>query len=362
MADTNIEWADAVWNPLAGCTRVSPGCQHCYAERMAKRLVAMGQKGYEGTVGKNGRWTGRVNLIPEKLWEPTKRKKPTTYFVNSMSDLFHESVPNAFIDRVFVAMVYAPQHRFIVLTKRAGRMREYMENAPVRPEPGGKGVLFKARDTTVPKLEEYPYVVIAKWPLPNVILGVSVEDQVRADERVPDLLATPAACRCISAEPLLGPVDIGPWLDPTGYACCGGNETCYGNGRCPVTNWPRGEDGELVTLDWVIAGGESGPNARPICREWLESVRDYCLEYEVPFFFKQWGEWTPGENVERITGTCESAFWFNEKWFFSKAYLAEDGHIDDEPDAYRIGKRAAGRLLDGVEWSQLPEVLKKVNA
>lgn len=214
MADTNIEWADAVWNPLAGCTRVSPGCQHCYAERMAKRL-----------------------------------------------------------------------------------------------------------------------------------------------------LATPAACRCISAEPLLGPVDIGPWLDPTGYACCGGNETCYGNGRCPVTNWPRGEDGELVTLDWVIAGGESGPNARPICREWLESMRDYCLEYHVPFFFKQWGEWTPGENVERITGTCESAFWFNEKWLFSKAYLAEeDGHIDDEPDAYRIGKRAAGRLLDGVEWSQLPEVLKKVNA
>lgn len=173
------------------------------------------------------------------------------------------------------------------------------------------------------------------WPLSNVWLGVSAEDQERADKRIPLLLLTPAAVRFVSLEPLLGPVDLFGKLGP--YC-----------GKSGSNGWDRG-------LDWVIVGGESGPGARPMHPQWPRDVRDKCAAAGVPFFFKQWGEWAPGTHVERQSGWMEVADFFAGKWSFGRENLANDeGHIDDEPDVYRVGKRAAGRLLDGAEHNGMP--------
>jgi hypothetical protein len=177
----------------------------------------------------------------------------------------------------------------------------------------------------------------AGLPLPNVWLGVSVEDQARADERIPHLLDTLAAVRFISAEPLLGPIDL-RHIAPT--------ETGYINALCSSTG---------PNLDQVIAGGESGPNARPVHPDWARSLRDQCAAADVAFFFKQWGEWAPGENVERATGIVETADWFDGRWTLGRENLADnEGHVDDEPDVYRIGKKRAGALLDGREHREFP--------
>lgn len=267
MTKTKIEWANEVWNPITGCTKVSPGCANCYAERMSTRLQAIGQRGYDGVVNERGHWTGKINLIPEKLDEPLRWKKPRRVFVNSMSDLFHEDVDFDYIRRVWDIMRVTPHHTYLILTKRAERM-----------------------SATVP----------AFIYLPNVWLGVSVEDQQRADERIPWLLKTPAAVRFISAEPLLGPVDL---------------NVEYGQGI-----------GDLLidNLDWVIVGGESGPKARPMQLNWARSLRDQCQGAGVAFNFKQWGEWLPG--------------------------------FPDGSTMRRVGKKAAGRLLDGVLWDEYPKV------
>jgi protein gp37 len=219
MADTRIEWASKVWNPVVGCSLASPGCTNCYAMRMAWRLQNMASRPdgagnfhldhYEGTVQQsNGGpvWTGKVNVAPDDvLLAPLRRKKPTDYFVNSMSDLFHPAVPFEVVDRVFAVMAGSPQHIFKVLTKRSARMREYLCTLPDR--------VFSEFDGWESfgdhHLDGIIHSTAKVWPLPNVWLGVSVEDQRRADERIPDLLATPAAVRFISAEPLLGPVQLG---------------------------------------------------------------------------------------------------------------------------------------------------------
>jgi protein gp37 len=210
---STIEWTEATWNPVTGCTKVSPGCKHCYAERMAERLRAMGQANYA-----NG---FELTLQPHMLELPLRWTKPQTVFVNSMSDLFHEEVPFEYIDRVFDVMARASWHRFQVLTKRAERLTELSTRL--------------------------------QWPA-NVWMGVSIESDAYRG-RVEHLRSTGAQIKFLSLEPLLGPL----------------------------------RDLDLDSIDWVIVGGESGPGARPMDREWVLDIRDQCQRARVPFFFKQWG-------------------------------------------------------------------------
>lgn len=423
MAPSKIEWTDVTWNPMTGCSKISPGCKNCYAERMAARLQAMGQPRYA-----NG---FKPTFHPDALGEPLNWKKPRMAFVGSMTDLLHEDFTDEQIGSVFSVIALCALmkrgHIFQVLTKRPERLAE---------------LLLRYR-------EEHPST---PWPLPNLWLGTSAEDQQRADERIPHLLAVPAAVRFLSCEPLLGPVDLlgwgeqaqgkmdvpatwaefqwpdwmppkvrrelelwnldkdghgprdwsrhfgakyypsillmpafgamvtasfdlgnenGRWVDrlnkmPTfdrqtitgRFVFLGGNigrivtdtgevfccSTDSGSGWLsryhPLSRW-RG-------LDLVIAGGESGPHARPMHPDWARSLRDQCAEARVPFFFKQWGEWvSEDQSPEDIILPSES--------FLPWSTLDNDGDLTgDMTSVYRVGKKAAGRLLDGIEHNELP--------
>ena len=292
MADkTGIEWADATWNPTVGCSLVSPGCTNCYAMRAAWRLHhAEKYAGLTELAGARPRpvWTGVVRLDEAALDIPLRWRRPRRIFVNSISDLFHESLPDVAIDRVFAVMALAPQHTFLVLTKRAARMREYIDMAASRVwrQVGETPDEWRVRridgDPVIPCLAAHGarWGGEQPWPLCNVWLGVSVEDQARADERIPDLLATPAAKRFISAEPLLGPIDIA-----VAMLTDAGLEVLFAKYEAGELRNGRG------SLDWVIVGGESGAGARPMHPDWARSLRDQCAAADVPFFFKQWGEW-----------------------------------------------------------------------
>lgn len=280
MADhSKIEWTDATWNPIRGCTRVSEGCRNCYAEHVAARFSGPGQP-YEGLAtrtGKGPRWTGKVAFIEKALDQPLRWKKPRRIFVNSMSDLFHEDVTDDQIDRIFAVMALAPHHTFQILTKRPERMRDYLGTRAGDwwahwPDAARKSGAL---------LGDLPSVGRAmSWPLPNVWLGVSVEDQATADARIPHLLATPAAIRFVSAEPLLGPVDLTdiPWpSDRPKFP----ETDDISDGRCSLRMI------EGTRLDWVIAGSESGPGARACDLSWVRLLRDRCASAGVPFFWKQ---------------------------------------------------------------------------
>lgn len=214
--NSRIEWTEQTWNPTVGCTKISPGCKHCYAESMAMRLQAMGTRGYE-----NG---FQLTLLPNRLEEPIRRKVPTVYFVNSMSDVFHEDVPFDYIEKIFDTIAKTPQHTYQILTKRADRLAEFFAQRPV------------------------PF---------NAWLGVSVEDQKYGLPRIDHLRTVGAKIRFLSIEPLLEHL---------------------------------GEI-NLTDIHWVIVGGESGPKARPMHKEWVDDIRVQCEEAEVAFFFKQWGGW-----------------------------------------------------------------------
>jgi len=243
--NSSIEWTEATWNPVVGCTVLSPGCTNCYAMRMAARLEAMGQPKYSGVTRRSGgrsKWNGRINLDHGSLEIPKRWKAGRMIFVNSMSDLFHEKVPLEFIKAVFATMVDTPQHTYQVLTKRAHRADELAGELP--------------------------------WPK-HIWLGVSVENAEYVD-RIDRLCRTPAAVKFLSLEPLLGPLD----------------------------------NLSLSGIDWAIAGGESGPGARPMLIEWVRSIRDQCVAANVAFHFKQWGG---------------------------------------------VNKKRTGRVLDGRTWDQLPD-------
>ncbi len=268
MGASNIEWLinpdgskGHVWNPVDGCTKVSAGCKNCYAESIAKRF-----------------WGDRkftdVQCHENRLDQPLKRKKPTRYFVNSMSDLFHEGVPFSFVDNVFAIMALCPQHEFIVLTKRPNRMLQYMtclrngkyltkDNLNLIYGRPWRAMPFLPLKHTPLNTQDFLH-----WPLPNVMLGVSVENQATADERIPILLQTPAAKRFVSYEPALGDVDF-RWLK--------------GISRDRPTNQFQA----LMDLDLLIMGGESGPGYRPMGTDWARFTRDQCKAAGVPFFFKQ---------------------------------------------------------------------------
>lgn len=346
---TNIEWTDVTWNPIAGCSIVSPGCTNCYAmRRVAPRLSGNpATPHYHGTVqnSKAGPvWTGKIGIASDDvLTKPLRRKKPTMYFVNSTSDLFHENVPDEVIDRIFAVMALCPQHTFQVLTKRSARMRAYMDKACGRI---ADTVMALRREHGIERgnaCAPLPHVPPGRvwWPLPNIWLGVSVEDQTRADERIPDLLATPAAVRFISAEPLLGPLDL--W---------GAKYPAPGGGFAgAISTWQKDR-----RLDWVIVGGESGNGARPMHPDWARQIRDQCAAAGVPFFFKQWGEWRPSfyaGTISEAGGSGEPTIaWPDGTIAHGKA---EDHGGNGTPLA-DVGKSAAGRLLDGIEHNAMPEV------
>lgn len=281
-AQSKIEWTDATWNPVTGCTKVSEGCRNCY---MARTVPRFGQDPW------------KVVLHPERLHHPITWKRPRRIFVNSLSDLFHEDVPDEFILECLTVMAIAKRHTFQVLTKRPDRMRKLLSKW------GAEDIYLYWHSFSGEPREIY------SWPLPNVWFGVSIENQETADERIPLLLQTPAEVRFISAEPLLGPVDLSRplkfydiakverrLLDPVEKAV------------------PIGRD---KAIGWVIAGGESGPGARPMHPDWVRSIRDQCQAAGVPFFFKQWGEYDH-RNI-------------------------------------RVGKKEAGSMLDGREHKEWPE-------
>lgn len=296
---TDIEWTDTTWNPVRGCSLVSAGCANCYAMKTAHRFSGKG-KPYEGLteLGPQGpRWTGKIKLVPEALEEPLHWKTPRRVFVNSMSDLFHEDVPDKFIAAVFGVMAACSLHTFQILTKRPERMRQWFRW--VESKRSGLTVSLVKQGGAWPKVDEYSAesvlyaycarevleplsrITWAPWPLPNVHLGVSIEDQATADERIPILLNTPAAVRFISAEPLLGPVDL-RFLQP-------GDPPTEINALAGTHGVLRPHGGTCAHLDWVIVGGESGPGARPCEIKWIYAIKEQCQTAAVPVFVKQLG-------------------------------------------------------------------------
>lgn len=326
---TKIEWTDETWNPVTGCTKVSEGCDHCYAETIAHRFT--GTKAYPNGFD--------VTLRPERLDQPLRWKRPRKVFVNSMSDLFHKDVPDDYIARVFAIMALAPQHTFQILTKRPGRACSLLGSWDFR-------IMVYDHIVAIAGGVEHDEV----WPLPNVWLGTSVESQKWADVRIPLLLDTPAAVRFLSCEPLLGPVELSPWLwEGVQYPVDYGTGIEYD--RAPAH-----------LLDWVICGGESGPGARPMHPDWARSLRDQCQATTVPFHFKQWGEWAPagysdGTHLLQVTGqavTRESGTVTNPYGHGSGVQdLVDRGHAG-WVRIRRVGKRAAGRELDGRTWDEYP--------
>ncbi len=315
MSDkTGIAWTDASWNPVTGCTKVSQGCKHCYAEREWARLSANPK-----ATAYYGRAFTDVACHDDRLDQPLRWSKPRMIFVNSMSDLFHEDVPDAFIDKVFAVMALAPQHTFQVLTKRPERMLRWFDPGYDNRE---HAVGQAMREIAAARGDDHSG--LPEWPLPNVWLGVSIEDQTAADERIPLLLQTPATVRWVSAEPLLERVEIGfamPWR-VAGAA--------YGQ-----------------TLDWVVVGGESGPNARPMHAEWVRKLRDDCAAADVPLFMKQLG-YRYIDKAQRVMGSgCRDSLRFpHDPVREDSLWSAETGGYG----IYRIKRLAHRAGADMAEW------------
>lgn len=301
---TEISWSDETWNPTVGCSRVSPGCDACYAIGVAHRAMQPAHKGLtirrlndEGQVKPD--WTGEVRCLPERIDTPLGWRKPRRIFVDSMSDLFHTSVSSTFQGSVWNTMALTPQHTYQILTKRPQIMAKTLQAWR------DAGWMWRRDDLR--------WCGPISGPLPNVWLGTSIESD-RYAFRADHLRQTPAAVRFLSLEPLLGPL---PSLD-------------------------------LAGIDWVIVGGESGPGARPMHPRWVRDIRDRCVDAGIPFHFKQWGAWTSVQPATQPLPTL---------------YLAYDGRTANEAEAiadgakwlgmFRVGKKDAGRKLDGRTWDEM---------
>lgn len=385
-AASKIEWTDATWNPVTGCSVVSPGCTNCYAMQLAGTRLRThpSRKGLTREVNGNHVWTGEVRLNAQWLEQPLSWKRPRMVFVCAHGDLFHEDVPDGWIAYVWSIMMQCPQHTFQVLTKRADRMRAWVakwndltgDDDPMefknargpyavrRAHPSGRGQLFADYLDVMLKLAGGKIPDGAAWPTfdwmhgwkywpgvaPNIWLGVSAEDQRRACERIPALLATPAAVRFVSAEPLLGPIRMTHLISngpPTEIdALTGISSVRSGHERISTS--------QGASLDWVIVGGESGQDARPMHPAWARSMRDQCQTAGVPFFFKQWGAWEPYRHPD--DGTIAPHV------LASNGALSSGDRLEGCPARERppwvpvrnVGKARAGRLLDGIEWNEMP--------
>jgi protein gp37 len=350
---TAIEWTDATWNPVRGCSRVSEGCRNCYAERVAARFSGAGlpYHGFADMTPRGPRWTGRVELVPGKLAEPLGWRRPRRVFVNSMSDLFHEELGFEDIAAVWGIMAACPRHTFQILTKRPERMRDWflwmrefaLSQRDIVSAPSMRQAALKAAFTAMGETGAAERRLgrawegdgaRGPWPLPNVWIGVSVEDQATADARVPLLLELgQVAVRFVSAEPLLGPLDLSQWLMDK-QERHDRRTTAYQRFALQARALPPNladPAAYTASLDWVIAGGESGPGARPAQREWARLLRDQCEAAGAAFFFKQWGEHAPNWLHHRDGREVPGSVWMD-----------------------RVGKRAAGRLLDGREHNGFP--------
>lgn len=253
---SGIQWTDATWNPTIGCTRVSAGCDHCYAYTLHDQRHAAHLAGrFPSAPAQYHRPFSEVQLIPARLSLPLRWKAPRRIFVDSMADLFHKDVPTEFIDQVFHVMAVAERHTFQVLTKRPQRLYRYL-----------------ADPATQSRINQ-----VAPWPLPNVWVGTSVENQ-EASYRIDWLVKTPAAVRFLSCEPLLGPLDLSKW----------------------VSDWAGANSSP--DIGWVIVGGESGADFRPLDLDWARSLRDQCVAADVPFFFKQIGGRTAKAGGRELDG------------------------------------------------------------
>ena len=396
---SKIEWTDATWNPVAGCDKVSPGCANCYAEVMANRLAGMARddiangkdpgkkRHYLDVINERGKWNGVMRMIPETLDQPFRWKKPRMIFVNSMSDLFHEDVPDGFIMDVWRVMAECDWHTFQILTKRPERAAKWLaryndltgedfsdfKNArgpeAVRSaHPSGRGQMFAEMLELwgePPEGAAYPTFDwmegMMRWPnfpLDNVWIGTSIENQQTADERIPHLLQIPAKVRFLSCEPLLGPILLEDYHPKHGPPIL--NRTYLRKSVNPATM-----EVDHARVDWVIVGGESGPNARPMHPDWARSLRDQCQAAGVAFHFKQHGEhiaYTQVTTPEQREAFSQATIRGEQSYFGACVVQGPSGPVTGttpgvEPVSYaRIGKKAAGRLLDGREWNELPEV------
>lgn len=323
--NSKIETTNHTWTPVVGCDPKSPACANCYAAPMAARLEAMGNSKYAGLAVRNGakgKWTGKVNLSYPDLLAPLLKKKAGRWFLTSMGDVAHEAVPDDFLYLLFAIMAASavrPGHTFFLLTKRIDRLRHFLTQDPAAVRIGiiralfelasGEGLPIEGLEALADRLFHASADGIAAmrlWPLPNVLIGCTVEDQTRADERVSHMRAISEAGwrTVVSYEPTLGPVDWSGW----------------------------------EFLRWLIDGGESGPGARRSQLDWHRSTRDWCGHADVDYTFKQWGSWCPVDQLPEETRQSLAA----------KRKLPETGMV-------RVGKKAAGRLLDGVIHDKAPD-------
>lgn len=324
---SKIEWTDRTWNPTLGCSMVSKGCTNCYAMRFAHRFRTSAKNPLKGLTTDDVKWNGDVKLMADRIEDPISWTKPSMIFVGSMSDIFHESVPDVYLLRIFHTMYLADHHTFQVLTKRPERMASFTRRLWCYKV---TGELRLADD------EDHDKGHVA---LPNVWMGTSVENQDAADERIPELLRAEAAVRFVSCEPLIGPVDL------------------------------KRED--LPKLDWVIVGGESGPGARAMHPCWARGLRDVCDDADVPFLFKQWGAWLPFQAFGDVDDWPSFLPDDNNRPVIhldSARIITLDGTLTDLNDyndasaspkwlsflIARVGKKKSGRLLDGQKWDQYP--------
>ena len=361
---TDIEWTNETWNVATGCSRVSDGCDNCYAMRQARRFDGMGH-GYDGTTrNKDGvDWTGQINLHPDRLEEPLRWQKPRRVFVCSMGDLFHPAVSFDFIDRVFAVMALAKEHTFQVLTKRPERMLNYLSDC----NHVGVGLGDRISNGIAAAADVPPKEIRARWPLPNLWLGTSCENQETADERIPHLLKCPAAIHFLSAEPLLGSIDLNN-VEASAAQLFGDSEVLATGESLPAPEMAEtfntlGDQSEFpMGLDWVIAGGESGHGARPMHPDWVRSLRDQCADAGVAFFFKQWGAWKELEYYEKAdvslledgTATYRRSAINGEQHFHPEGYMHHTSPENGRVYMRRVGKKAAGRTLDGETHDEFP--------
>jgi protein gp37 len=390
---SKIEWTDASWNPIRSrearngkigwhCEHVSEGCRHCYAERMNKGRFGNGLE-YKPALTEDrhghGPWA-QLFLDDKMLTRPLRWRRPRMIFVCSMTDLFADFVPDMWIDKMFAVMALCPQHTFQVLTKRPQRMRDYFtaHRRPATADDLRRASMFSATNRLQGYIADYVKrgafepngygpIYHQDWerakdrlrhhPLANVWLGVSIEDQAAANERLPHLLQTPAAIRFASAEPLLGPIDL------TAIRYRDGDAEMRWN-ALTAEAWVDNSDSAsayadycdgVTKLDWLIAGGESGPKARPMHPDWPLALRDQCKAASVPFFFKQWGEWA-ASGAFMLETMIEGTEITHPKYDVVKV---SNHPLDGRTYMFRVGKKAAGALLDGIEHRAFPEAHAK---
>ncbi len=332
--NSKIEWTDHTFNPWEGCQKVGPGCDHCYAETRNARFA--GGTAVNWGPGAPRRRTSASNWNKPLLWNKradafmAEHGRRQRVFCASLADVFDNAIDPQWRDDLFTLIAQTPNLDWLLLTKRIGNVGNML------PVPFDFDRLY-----------------------PNVWLGVSIVNQEEADRDIPKLLAVPAARRFLSMEPLLGPVDISGFMWPV-HGWWKGRYRSYAEAKAAGAECGLKRQGLVWAgaqfVDWVIVGGESGPGARPMHPDWARSLRDQCAAAGVPFLFKQWGEWGPGKNVSRNDGVVDTADWWIDKWLFRREDLAGcEGHIYDQPDLYRVGKKEAGRLLDGVQHDGYPE-------